>query len=89
MYKNARWGVISVIHLIIPNTQFLILLLQFWKEKRRHILVCISAASNVTGIITNTDDVATLAHKHGALVAFDYAGGGPYLKIDMNSSKQR
>jgi len=52
-------------------------------------LVCISAASNVTGIITNTDDVATLAHKHGALVAFDYAGGGPYLKIDMNSSKQR
>lgn len=53
------------------------------------MLVCVSAASNVTGIVTDTDEVARLAHQHGALVAFDYAGGGPYLDINMNSSKQR
>ena len=26
-------------------------MLQFWKDKRRHMLVCMSACSNVTGII--------------------------------------
>ncbi|KAK3096035.1 hypothetical protein FSP39_022229 [Pinctada imbricata] len=61
--------------------------LTFWKEKRRYLIVSISAASNVTGIITDTEEVARLAHKHGALVVFDYAAGGPYLEIDMNPSK--
>lgn len=43
-----------------------------------------SAASNVTGIITPTDDVTRLLKSHGALSVWDYAGGGPYLPIDMN-----
>ena len=51
-------------------------MLQFWKEKRRHMLVCMSAASNVTGIITDVDAVSKIAHKYGALVVFDYAAGG-------------
>lgn len=62
--------------------------LKFWKEKKRQVLVCFSAASNVTGIVTDTDAVSELAHAHGAFVGFDYAGGGPYLKIDMNASKK-
>ena len=40
------------------------------------MLVCFSAASNVTGIVTDTDAVAEIAHTYGALVGFDYAGGG-------------
>jgi selenocysteine lyase/cysteine desulfurase/CRP-like cAMP-binding protein len=43
-----------------------------------------SAASNVTGIITDTDAVATLLHRHGALSFWDYAAAGPYLDIRMN-----
>ena len=43
-----------------------------------------SAASNVTGIITDVDQVAMLLHRHGALALFDYAAAGPYLPIDMN-----
>jgi selenocysteine lyase/cysteine desulfurase len=43
-----------------------------------------SAASNVTGIITDVDRVAILLHRHGALALFDYAAAGPYLPIDMN-----
>lgn len=43
-----------------------------------------SAASNVTGIITPTDDITRLLKEHGALAVWDYAGGGPYLPIDMN-----
>ena len=43
-----------------------------------------SAASNVTGILTDVDEVATLLHRHGALSFWDYAAAGPYLDIDMN-----
>ncbi len=43
-----------------------------------------SAASNVTGILTDTDAVAALLHKHGALAFFDYAAAGPYVPIEMN-----
>ena len=43
-----------------------------------------SAASNVSGITTDTIAVATLLHRHGALSLWDYAAGGPYLRIEMN-----
>jgi selenocysteine lyase/cysteine desulfurase len=45
-----------------------------------------SAASNVTGIITDTERVAMLLHRYGALSCWDYAAAGPYLPIDMNPS---
>ncbi|CAM5721103.1 hypothetical protein SALBM135S_06358 [Streptomyces alboniger] len=32
-----------------------------------------SAASNVTGILTDTEAVASLLHRHGALSLWDYA----------------
>jgi selenocysteine lyase/cysteine desulfurase len=44
-----------------------------------------SAASNVTGIVSDVDRLATLLHRHGALACFDYAAAGPYLPIDMAS----
>jgi selenocysteine lyase/cysteine desulfurase len=44
-----------------------------------------SAASNVTGIVTDTAAVTRLLKSHGALSVWDYAGGGPYLPIDMMS----
>lgn len=43
-----------------------------------------SAASNVTGIGTNTRDTAVLLHKHGALSFWDFAAAGPYVQIEMN-----
>ena len=42
-----------------------------------------SAASNVTGIITPTAPVISILKKHGAVSVWDYAGGGPYLPINM------
>lgn len=44
-----------------------------------------SAASNVTGIVTDIDAVSALLKAHGARVVWDYAGGGPYLPIDMRA----
>ncbi|HEY3292903.1 MAG TPA: aminotransferase class V-fold PLP-dependent enzyme, partial [Candidatus Nanopelagicaceae bacterium] len=43
-----------------------------------------SAASNVTGIITDTDAVSILLHQHGALSFWDFAAAAPYVKIDMH-----
>ena len=42
-----------------------------------------SAASNVTGILTDTHAISTLLHEHGALAFWDYAACGPYVDIDM------
>jgi selenocysteine lyase/cysteine desulfurase len=42
-----------------------------------------SAASNVTGIISNTCDIADLLHRHGALSFWDFAAAGPYVDIEM------
>lgn len=43
-----------------------------------------SAASNVTGIISDDVAITRLLHAHGAVSLWDYAAAGPYLKIDMN-----
>jgi selenocysteine lyase/cysteine desulfurase len=43
-----------------------------------------SAASNVTGIGSDTRAIAALLHKHGALAFWDFAAAGPYVKIEMN-----
>jgi selenocysteine lyase/cysteine desulfurase len=42
-----------------------------------------SAASNVTGIITDTGAVSALLHEHGALAFWDFAAAAPYVDIDM------
>jgi selenocysteine lyase/cysteine desulfurase len=46
-----------------------------------------SAASNVTGIASDTRAISTLLHRHGALSFWDYAAAGPYVKIEMAESR--
>ncbi|NIZ61709.1 aminotransferase [Sedimentitalea sp. CY04] len=45
-----------------------------------------SAASNVTGILTDPDPISRMLHAHDALSVWDYAGGAPYLPIDMGGN---
>ena len=45
-----------------------------------------SAASNVTGILTDTTAVSSLLHRYGARSFWDYAAAAPYVAIDMGSS---
>ena len=45
-----------------------------------------SAASNVTGIVSNTCAIADLLHRHGALSFWDFAAAGPYVDIEMYPS---
>jgi hypothetical protein len=48
-----------------------------------------SAASNVTGITTETHTISALLHKYGALACWDYAAAAPYVHIDMNHYDER
>jgi selenocysteine lyase/cysteine desulfurase len=42
-----------------------------------------SAASNVTGIVSNTCAIAHLLHDHKALSFWDFAAAGPYVDVQM------
>jgi selenocysteine lyase/cysteine desulfurase len=44
-----------------------------------------SAASNVTGILSNTTAISSLLHTHGALSFWDFAAAAPYVEIEMRS----
>jgi selenocysteine lyase/cysteine desulfurase len=51
---------------------------------RRLKIGSFSAASNVTGIASDTVAVAQLLHRHGALSFWDFAAAGPYVDIRMS-----
>lgn len=59
-------------------------LLKDSKYKNRMTMGTFSAASNVTGKISDVDSIAALLHKYGSLAFFDYATAAPYIHIDMN-----
>ncbi len=43
-----------------------------------------SAASNVTGILSDVRAISILLHRHGALSFWDFAAAAPYVAIDMS-----
>ncbi|MCG8557290.1 MAG: aminotransferase class V-fold PLP-dependent enzyme [Proteobacteria bacterium] len=53
--------------------------------ERRYLKIgSFSAASNVTGIVSDVAAIASLLHRHGALSIWDYAAAAPYTGIQMN-----
>ena len=52
-------------------------------DDRRLKIGSFSAASNVTGIVSNTHRVSALLHEHGALSFWDCAAAAPYVEIEM------
>ncbi len=53
---------------------------------RPQLIGSFSAASNVTGITTDTEAVSTLLHRFGAIALWDYAAAAPYVEIEMRSA---
>lgn len=47
-----------------------------------------SAASNVTGIVSDTGRISTMLHRHGALALWDFAASGPHVHIEMNPHRE-
>lgn len=50
------------------------------------IICSFSAGSNVTGIKTDVSQVVEIVKKYNSLLFLDYAGVGPYVKIDMSQA---
>jgi selenocysteine lyase/cysteine desulfurase len=50
---------------------------------RRLKIGSFSAASNVTGILSDVRAITARLHAHGALACWDYAAAAPYVRIDM------
>ena len=59
---------------------------QYYQGSGRKLIGAFNAASNITGVLTDTDVVSSLMHKYGGLAFWDYAASAPYVKIDMNST---
>ncbi len=53
-------------------------------RERPLIIGTFSAASSVTGIVSDTTRISRLLHEHGALAFWDFAAAAPYVKIEMN-----
>jgi selenocysteine lyase/cysteine desulfurase len=67
---------------------------QLERELIRHagrplLIGSFSAASNVTGRLSDTDAISELLHRHGALACWDYAAAGPHLEIAMRARPGR
>ncbi len=60
------------------------LMLQRPEYKDRMKMGTFTAVSNVTGKVSDVDQIAATLHRHGALAFFDYATAAPYLPINMN-----
>lgn len=52
----------------------------------RRVICAMSAASNISGIVTDVGAVTARVKAAGALMVWDYAGAGPYLPIAMGQS---
>lgn len=59
-------------------------LLQLPRFMNRMKMGTFSAASNVTGRVSDCDRIAAILHTHNALAFFDYATGAPYMSMNMN-----
>ncbi|MGH8951836.1 MAG: aminotransferase class V-fold PLP-dependent enzyme [Acidimicrobiia bacterium] len=61
---------------------------QLIRHARRPLLIgSFSAASNVTGIISDTSAISRMLHAHGALSFWDFAASAPYVDVDMGSAE--
>ncbi|TNE47217.1 MAG: aminotransferase class V-fold PLP-dependent enzyme [Deltaproteobacteria bacterium] len=47
-----------------------------------------SAASNVTGVGSDTRNIAVMLHRYNALSFWDFAAAGPYVRIEMNMADE-
>ncbi|MDQ7006639.1 MAG: aminotransferase class V-fold PLP-dependent enzyme [Acidobacteriota bacterium] len=53
-------------------------------QHRALLIGSFSAASNVTGIVSDTRGISILLHRYGALAFWDFAAAAPYVQIEMN-----
>ncbi len=56
-------------------------------ESRKLKIGSFSAASNVTGMLSDVPKISKILHQHGALSFWDYAAAAPYVPIDVKGAE--
>ncbi|CAL8135090.1 unnamed protein product [Orchesella dallaii] len=54
--------------------------------KKKLIVGCFSAGSNITGALTDDILITSIMHEYGGFAFWDYAAAAPHIKIRMNPS---
>jgi selenocysteine lyase/cysteine desulfurase len=57
-------------------------------KHRKNKIAAVTACSNVTGIQTPVQKIATLIHEFGGLCFVDFAGSAPYVNINMHPTEK-
>jgi selenocysteine lyase/cysteine desulfurase len=81
---SYRESIADIIRLNLNDTGTLCLLdleKKLQENKNREIYICLSVASNVTGIITDVQAVSVIARKYNAVLCLDAATSSPYINI--------
>lgn len=87
------WREVGATLEIVPETSDGSLNLAFLEERLQYYanypykIGSFSACSNVSGIKTDPQAIATLLHKYNSLAFFDYASAAAYEEINMNASE--
>ena len=71
-----------------PDYTHLAAALSAWSKTGLPLIGCFSAASNVTGCLTDTIKISQLMHQYQGIALFDYATAAPYVKIDMHPPEE-
>ncbi len=68
----------------LPDIKHLEEILQKIKKENKHstIIASLSAASNVTGILTPLESCIALLRRYGAIIALDMASSSAYMQVD-------
>ena len=84
------WRELGAKVITIPeNTKGQIDIIKLEEELKNHAIYKIkigsfSAASNITGVLADQNEITACLHKYDALAFWDFAAAGPYVPIDMN-----
>ncbi|KZN14102.1 aminotransferase [Marinomonas sp. TW1] len=62
---------------------------QLQQHQGKRLIGSFSAASNVTGIMSDQDAITSVLHAYNALSFWDFAAAAPYVKIDMNPAQSK
>ena len=65
------------------NLDYLERILAGYKNDKRTKIGSFTCASNITGILVDSEKISTLLHKYGFLSFWDYSTAASHLKIDM------
>ncbi|MGI9190536.1 MAG: aminotransferase class V-fold PLP-dependent enzyme [Chitinophagaceae bacterium] len=71
----------------LPDLNYFHDLLKKYASRKTKI-ASVSAASNVTGVITPYYEIAEMIHAVGGIIIVDFACSGPYVHIDMHPDNE-